>query len=84
MYIEFQLPKSKIAADFAFNLLTRYLKIWAEQYNIVYNQKIYKYTLRLTFDDNKFYDFFALTWNPDSRFKEYLLDYRFVEPMRRV
>ena len=82
MYIEFQLPPP--VASLVSNLLSKHIQLWATQYQIPYTKKVHKYTVRITFDQDQHYDFFALTWNPDSRFPEYLLDYRFVEPMRRV
>ena len=87
MYIEFTLPKGSggQAAAFVNNLLNKYLHEWADKYSIAYNKKIHKYTVRITFDDDRHYSLFAMTWAPNSAiFTSYLLDYRFVEPMSRV
>jgi hypothetical protein len=85
MYIEFQLPKLHPAAGFTNTILNQNLHDWSDKYNIPYNKKIHKYKVRVTFDEEKLYDFFALTWNPKSdNFLNYLTDYRFVEPMNRV
>lgn len=86
MYIEFGLPREPTGqmAGLTTSLLNRYLREWAEKYQIAYTKKNHKFTVRVTFDEDRFYDFFAVTWNPDSKFKEYLLNYRFVEPMKRV
>lgn len=87
MYIEFCLPTGAggLAAQYVNSVLNRNLHNWSDRYNIPYNKKIYKYTVRVTFDDDKFYDFFALTWRPESnKMLSYLTDFRFVEPMTRV
>lgn len=87
MYIEFTLPKGSAgqAAAFVNNLLNKHLHEWADKYSIAYTKKIHKYTVRITFDDDELYSFFAMTWAPESKhFTSYLLDYRFVEPMSRV
>lgn len=84
MYIEFQLPRgaSGQAAALANKLLTQELHAWSDQYSIPYNSKIFKYTKRVTFDDDTTYSFFAMTWNPtNKKFRSHLLDYRLVEPM---
>jgi hypothetical protein len=91
MYIEFTIPSdingihNRIPAHYTSTQLKQNLKSWAERYSIAYRTKDIRYTVRLTFDDDKLYDFFALTWNPKSEnFLSYLTDYRFVEPMNRV
>ena len=87
MYIEFTLPKGSggQAAAFVNNLLNKHLHEWADKYNIAYLKKIHKYTIRITFDEDRHYSLFAMTWAPESKnFKSYLSDYRFVEPMNRV
>lgn len=64
MYLEFQLrntvPRMVIMrahAEIGANLAE-----WAAKYNIRYRQKIHKYTLRVTFDEDESYTLFALTW----------------------
>ena len=87
MYIEFTLPKGAggHAAAYVNSLLNKELHAWADQYNISYNTKTVKYTKRITFDDNETYSFFALTWCPTTEdFRDYLLEYRLIEPMSRV
>jgi len=87
MYIEFRLPTGAggIAAQYTNGIISQNLKEWSQRYDIPYTKKIYKYTVRVTFDDEKFYDFFALTWQPKSdQFSSYLTNYRFVEPMNPV
>lgn len=87
MYIEFELPTGAggQAAQYVNAMLTRNLATWSTQYDIPYNKKIHKYTVRVTFDDNKYYDFFALTWRPQAEhLQTYLTNYRFIEPMSRV
>ena len=87
MYIEFSLPTGAggQAAAFTNNLLNKHLHAWADKYGIAYNKKIHKYTVRITFDNDQHYSLFAMTWSPKSdNFTSYLLNYRFVEPMKCV
>ena len=86
MYIKFTLPSQDhtLATHFANNLLCEHLQKWADQYQVKLTTKHHKYTLRVTFEDEQLYALFALTWNPSSRFRNYLLDYCLIEPMRRV
>ena len=87
MYIEFNIPSGGggMPAQYTNYWLKQNLKSWSEQYDIAYRTKDIRYTVRVTFDDVKLYNFFALTWNPKSdKFLSYLTDYRFVEPMNRV
>lgn len=88
MYIEFRLPMGAggMAAQHANQVLNQLLHDWSDRYNIPYNKKIVKYTVRVTFDDEKNYNLFALTWNPKTRhsFQDYFANYRFIEPMNPV
>ena len=87
MYIEFRLPEDVDGwtINYVNSLLNRNLHDWSDQYNVPYNKKIHKLTVRITFDDEKLYDFFALTWRPKGEdLLNYLTEYRFIEPMRRV
>jgi hypothetical protein len=86
MYILFELPQddSEITA-WALSVLEHELHMWSDQYSIDYNTKIVKYTKRITFDNDKNYSFFALTWQPTTKnFLDFLLNYRLIEPMSRV
>jgi hypothetical protein len=55
MYIEF-----KLSSD----LVRTKLNAWAVKYNIKYRTKVFKYTLRVTFDSDESYTLFAMTWVP--------------------
>jgi hypothetical protein len=84
MYIEFKLPSGVggQAASMVNHLLNQELHNWADKYNIAYNTKVFKYTKRITFDDDTTYSFFAMTWNPtNKKFRSHFLNYRLVEPM---
>ena len=63
MFIEFELPQDE---SYTYYVTVVRLNIveWASQHNIPYNQKTVKYTHRLTFDDDRNYSFFAMTWQP--------------------
>lgn len=87
MYIEFRLPTGAggMAAQYTNSVLNRNLHAWSDQYNIPYNKKIHKWTVRITFDNDQHYTLFAMTWNPKSEnMLSYLTDYRLIEPMSRV
>jgi hypothetical protein len=81
MYIEFSIPSGGggMPAQYTNHWLKHNLKSWAERYSITYRTKDIRYTVRLTFDDDKLYDFFALTWNPRN---PELKNYRMIEPMK--
>ena len=81
MYLEFKLPSGAggMAAAYMNSQLNKELQNWANIYNLAYNKKIHKYTVRVTFDDEKTYAFFALTWHP---LEDWLKHYTVREPMR--
>ena len=68
-----------MAAAYMNDKLNRELHRWADQFDIAYNKKIHKYTVRVTFDDDKTYAFFALTWKPQE---PWLKNYTMPDPMR--
>lgn len=41
----------------------QYLGEWSRQYQINFTKKVVKYSLRLCFDDDKYYDFFMMTFD---------------------
>ncbi len=87
MYIEFTIPSDRggFPARYTDFSLKQNLKSWSERYNIAYRTKDVKYIVRVTFDNDCHYEFFALTWNPKAdNFLSYLTNYRFVEPINRV
>jgi hypothetical protein len=86
MYIEFSLPKDADGQIILVNqILTRELDRWSKQHGIAYNTKNIKYTKRVTFNDDAYYSFFAMSWAPrSSNFESYLLNYRLIEPMNRL
>lgn len=87
MYIEFQLPTGAggMSAQYANSVINRNLNEWSERYQIEYQSKVHKWTVRVTFTDEKMYEFFALTWQPKARhLVDYIANYRFIEPMNRV
>jgi len=70
MYIEFELPQGP-SYNFVLTMVKLNIIDWATQHHIPYTQKTVKYTHRLAFDDDRYYTFFALTWQsaPDIGFK---------------
>lgn len=86
MYIEFQLPTGAggMAAQYVNSVLNRNLHDWSDKYQIPYNKKLHKYTVRVTFDDDTHYSIFAMTWNPTAEsLLSYIKDYKLIEPMAR-
>lgn len=87
MYIEFALPTGAggQAAQYVSHLIRLELQAWAKKYDVKYQSKSWKYTIRVTFDDNSIYSLFAMTWMPTAdNFTSYLSNYRLIEPMRYV
>ena len=67
MYIEFRLPRGAGGPDqasYALSIVQKKLLLWAAKYNIKYRTKVFKYTLRVTFDSDESYTLFAMTWVP--------------------
>ena len=76
-----------MAAAHAHSKLTSMLDGWSIRYGVPYRIKIHKkWTARVTFDDDRGYALFALTWNPadERQWKNYFADYRLIEPMKNV
>ena len=69
MYIEFRLPQgaSGGTATHALAVLRDKLVVWAAKYNVEYKTKLYKYSLRVTFDSDDLYTLFGLTWVTDPK-----------------
>lgn len=86
MYIEFTLPQGAggMAASIANHEIGKCLQEWSDKYGgIPYRKKNIKYTVRVTFDDDKYYDFFAMTWSPSpAKLSSWVKNYRFIEPMQ--
>lgn len=68
MYLEFPIPQGAggAAAGTALVLLRQKLVRWSEQHNITYTAKIYKYTYRISFDNDEIYTFFMSSWNTEG------------------
>ena len=66
MYIEFWLPENvpRMVTVGPWFTIDNKLADWAAKYNIKYRQKLYKHTLRVTFDSDESYTLFAMTWVP--------------------
>ena len=70
MYIEFRLPRGAGGPDqasYALSIVQKKLVLWGAKYEVEYRTKVFKYTLRVTFDSDESYTLFALTWVPDPR-----------------
>lgn len=85
MYIEFRLPQGAggQTAYYALSVIQTEIAHWLEQHHVAVKQKTIKYTHRLTFDDDRHYTLFAMSWNPKHR-DQYpsWLDYHLIEPMK--
>ena len=67
MYIEFRLPRGLGGPDqasYALSIVQKKLVLWAAKYEVEYRTKVFKYTLRVTFDSDESYTLFAMTWVP--------------------
>ena len=82
MYIEFKLSQGAAgqAAVHALYMIRKDLVSWATKYSIKYTEKTIKYTHRVTFDDDSYYPFFAMTWNPDKKY-HFLSNWRIVSDL---
>jgi hypothetical protein len=78
MYIEFTLPKGPgDARGFALAVVRDKLYNWANKYNVEYRTKLFKHTLRVTFESDDLYTLFGLTWTPDTKYPSWT-DYRLI------
>jgi hypothetical protein len=79
MYIEFTLPTGAggMAASHALAMIRDELYDWAAKYDVEYKTKVFKYTLRVTFDSDELYTLFGITWNPDRKYHA-LARYRLI------
>ena len=79
MYIEFTLPTGAggQTANYALRIILNKVADWATKYSIPYRTKIFKYTFRVTFDEDESYTLFSMTWVPDSKYPSWT-NYRLV------
>lgn len=73
MYIEFRLPTGAggQAAAHANYLLKQKLERWSQHHDIPLRRKTVKYTVRVTFDDDRWYIFFANSWQPSNSWQNF-------------
>jgi len=77
MYIEFDL--SNQGYYHARESIDQAMVQWHKQYGIQYRTKPIKLKLRITFDHDESYTFWAMTWNPQQT--ETLAQYRIVSDL---
>ena len=80
MYIEFRLPRGAGGPDqasYALSIVQKNLVLWAAKYEVEYRTKVFKYTLRVTFDSDESYTLFAMTWVPHPEHQEWT-SYRLI------
>lgn len=73
MYIEFELarpddPLPGLVMYRANLIIDRELTLWSDRYQIAYKTKREKYKKRVTFDSDKSYSLFSMTWNSERKF----------------
>ena len=73
MYIKFDIPRWHLVS-----ILTGDLNEWSDRYDISFRFKMVNHTCRVTFDNDRYYSFFATTWNPSD---PELRNYQLIEPM---
>ena len=66
MYIEFGLPL--VSPNYANHLIDQALQSWSTRYQTPYNTKTVKYTKRVTFDNDRSYSLFAMTWTVSQEY----------------
>ena len=79
MYIEFPIPMDMSNPGLGLLRIRKDVQDWSQQHSIMYREKLVKSILKVTFDDQKTYSFFALTWDPQYT----NVQYRLVDPMAR-
>ena len=77
MYIEFGLQNQGYYHDR--ELIETSMKMWYKQYHIEYRTKPARLKLRVTFDHDESYTFWAMTWNPKQH--KILARYRIVSDL---
>lgn len=65
MYIEFKIESNEF--NYMHPLIQMELAVWSRKHNIPYKEKTIKRDIRVTFDDDRQYTLFSLTWNPSFR-----------------
>jgi hypothetical protein len=80
MYIEFDLPNSNVSTYVANQRLSQALVEWSEKYNIPYTTKLVKLKKRVTFNEDRYYEFFILTWTPKTK-HSFWLNYRVIRDL---
>lgn len=79
MYIEFRLPMGAggMTANYVVAVIRHDLTAWASKYNVEYRNKVFKYTLRVTFDSDELYILFAMTWQHNPKYPSWT-SYRLI------
>jgi len=82
MYIEFYLPPERggLLPHQVRNRISVELRNWATKHNISYKEKTVKLIHRITFDDDRYYVFFNLTWHPPGQ-QHWWRDYRIIRDL---
>ena len=79
MYIEFPIPMDMSNPGFELLRIRKDVADWSMNHNVFYKEKLVKNTIRILFDDQNTYSFFALTWAPQYTKSRYQL----VDPMAK-
>ena len=77
MYIEFDLSNQDYYH--ARKSIEQAMVQWHRRFDIVYRIKPIKFKLRVTFDHDESYSFWAMTWNPEQN--KILAQYRIVSDL---
>ena len=65
MYIEFKIEAYEFS--YTHSRIQTELDAWSRKHNVPYREKTIKRNIRVTFDDDKHYTLFSLTWSPNFR-----------------
>ena len=86
MYIEFTLPTGAggMSANYVHWEIRKNLQEWSEKYQIPFQSKVEKLKVKVTFEDERNYSVFSMTWNPTANhLNSWIKNFKFIEPMRR-
>lgn len=71
MYVEFVIPDDDNLAGWVYTIIRQTVSDWSNQYQIAYDEKTVKRKHRVCFRDDKYYNFFALTFPQNYDFLQF-------------
>lgn len=71
MYVEFSIPDDSYIAGPAFLVIRKRISEWSQKHQIPYTEKTIKQKHRVCFEEDKYYEFFALTFSRTHDFLQF-------------